>query len=139
MTSSFREGGRGQPKDDSVLCGGRGGLKNPQKGWCNFWMLPYMWISPKLKDEISNLERMYMLIVFKHSGSIFTLNMNCRKQSVATFIDLHSLLLTCIQFYLLVLTYIDCYWLAFTFIDLVCSTWTIPNATAQLHFEQFIW
>ena len=32
MTSSFREGGRGQPKDDSGLCGGSGGLKPPQKG-----------------------------------------------------------------------------------------------------------
>ena len=32
MTSSFREGGRGKPKDDSGLCGGRGGLKLPKKG-----------------------------------------------------------------------------------------------------------
>ena len=31
MTSSFREGGSGQPKDDSGLCGGSGGLKPPQK------------------------------------------------------------------------------------------------------------
>ena len=31
MTSSFRKGGRGQPKDDSGLCGGRGGLKPLKK------------------------------------------------------------------------------------------------------------
>ena len=36
MTSSFREGGRGQPKDDSGLCGGSGGLKPPKKAYVIF-------------------------------------------------------------------------------------------------------
>ena len=31
MTPSFREGGRGQPKDDTGLCGGMEGSKTPQK------------------------------------------------------------------------------------------------------------
>ena len=89
MTSSLREGGRGQPKDDSGLCGGRGGgLKPPKKGWCNFLMLPnvisyqvmcyqkVMWYQNKSCDTIPShviLNSSYKLTtIYEHRPKICT-------------------------------------------------------------------
>ena len=51
MTSSFREGGRGQPKDDSGLCGGRGGSQTPQNRMMQF---PN---GPPIEDNVNLVEQ----------------------------------------------------------------------------------